>query len=103
MQLVLDTSVFASSLLVRGGGPARLVDTWREGRFTLVVSSSILAEIGQVLSYPHIRQKYQIEEADISDLVRWLRAEAVTIPAIANVSDSGVRDPRRVNTSSPAR
>lgn len=43
MRVVLDTNVVLSGLFF-GGVPARVLEAWRDGRFTLVLSAPILAE-----------------------------------------------------------
>jgi putative PIN family toxin of toxin-antitoxin system len=94
MRLVCDTSVLVSSVLVRSGVPAQLVNAWRIGRFALVASPSILHEVQHTLNYPRIRRKYFLTDADISGLIRLLQTEAVIVPGTADVSDSQVRDPK---------
>lgn len=92
-RLVLDTGVFVSSLLVRHGVPAQLLDAWRAGDFLLVVSPAIVAEIRHTLAYPRIRRKYRVTDADVDDLIRLIESEAVIVPGTADVSDSQIRDP----------
>lgn len=43
MKLVLDTNVLMSAIFF-GGTPYRVLNAWREGRMSLVVSADILAE-----------------------------------------------------------
>lgn len=43
MRVVLDTNVILSGVFF-GGPPGRILDAWRLGRFTLVLSAPILAE-----------------------------------------------------------
>ena len=45
LTVVLDTNVFVSSLLVKEGPPAQVLDAWRERAFLLVVSPAIIAEV----------------------------------------------------------
>ena len=52
LKAVLDTNVFASSLLVKAGVPAQVLNAWRKRRYLLVTSPAIIAEIRATLSYP---------------------------------------------------
>ncbi len=69
-RLVLDTGVFVSSLLLRRGVPAQLLDAWRAGEFLLVVSPAIVAEIRHTLAYPRIRRKYRLTDEDVEVVAR---------------------------------
>jgi putative PIN family toxin of toxin-antitoxin system len=50
MRAVIDTNVFVSGVL--GGQLAAVLDLWRAGRFTLVVSDEIVYEYLEVLRRP---------------------------------------------------
>ncbi len=93
LKVVLDTNVFVSSLLVRAGGPARLLDAWRERKYLLVTSPSILAEVRSTLNYPRIRRKYVIHDEDLDQLIDLLEHEALVVPGQANVSGAVPDDP----------
>ena len=45
LRVVLDTNVFVSSLLVKVGVPAQVMDAWRDRRYVLVISPAIIAEM----------------------------------------------------------
>ena len=52
---VLDPSVLISSFIGRpDAAPGRVIQAWREGRFTLVVSPALLAELADVLRRPKL-------------------------------------------------
>ena len=55
MQAVLDANVFISGLLSKEGPPGQILDAWLEGKFSLVISSQIVAEIQPVLESAHSR------------------------------------------------
>lgn len=57
MQAVLDANVFISGLLSKEGPPGQILDAWLEGKFSLFISSQIVAEIQRVLEYPRIRER----------------------------------------------
>lgn len=74
MRAVLDANVLISALLSRKGAPARLLMAWQEGRFELVDSPALLAELGRALTYPKLRRL--ITEEDAEAFVAWLARSA---------------------------
>ena len=93
LRAVLDTSVLVSSVLVPNGVPARLLDAWRAQRFVLVTSPPLLAELKSTLSYPRLRRKYPITDAQVDRLADALAGQGHLVAGKADVSRSGIRDP----------
>jgi len=93
LKVVLDTNVFVSSLLVKAGLPAQVLDTWRERRYLLIVSPAIIAEIRTTLSYPRIRRKYAITDEDVEQLVTLLEQDALLVSGDADVAGAIPEDP----------
>ena len=93
LKVVLDTNVFVSSLLVKTGLPAQVLDTWRERSYLLIISPAIIAEIRATLSYSRIRRKYAITDEDVEQLVTLLESDALLVPGEANVTGSIPKDP----------
>jgi uncharacterized protein len=53
IRAVVDPSVFVSAFIGDPeAGPGRLADAWRDRRFVLIVSPSLLVELEEVLSRP---------------------------------------------------
>jgi hypothetical protein len=94
LRVVLDTNVFVSSLLSTEGTPAQVLNAWREGRYMLVTSPAIIAEIVEVLESPRISKKYLIQHEDVENLVDLLKTDAVLVPGEGVVKGSMPRDPR---------
>jgi putative PIN family toxin of toxin-antitoxin system len=94
LRVVLDTNVFVSSLLSTQGLPARVLNAWREGKYLLVTSPPIIAEIVAVLESPRISKKYFIRPEDIEQLVELLKTDAVVVPGRAAVTGAVPRDPQ---------
>jgi uncharacterized protein len=94
LRVVLDTNVFVSSLLSTEGTPAQLLNAWREGRYMLVTSPAIIAEVVEVVESPRISKKYLIRHQDVENLVDVLKTDAVLVPGEAGVKGSVPRDPR---------
>ncbi len=93
LRVVFDTNVFVSSLLVKKGRPAQALDAWRERRYVLITSPTIIAEIRATLQYPRIRRKYPVADEDINALVTLLEQDALLTPGAANVADAVPADP----------
>ena len=74
MRIVLDTNVFVSGVFF-GGVPYRILDAWRRGRVTIVVSPAILDEyrrVGEELAREH-------EDIDLSPFLSLVAAHAEVI------------------------
>jgi putative PIN family toxin of toxin-antitoxin system len=93
LKVVLDTNVFVSSLLVKAGLPAQILDAWRERRYLLIVSPAIIAEIRATLSYPRIRRKYAITDEDVEQLVTLLERDALLVLGDADTAGAIPEDP----------
>jgi len=75
--VVVDANVFVSAVLSPAGTPAQVLNAWRDGRFVLVLSTAILAEIYRVLHSPKIAMRHQWSEAQIRTFVDALASQAV--------------------------
>jgi putative PIN family toxin of toxin-antitoxin system len=75
LRAVLDASVLISALLSRTGAPARLLLDWQEGRFELIVSPGLLAELTRALAYPKLQRL--IPASDAEAFVAWLSRSAL--------------------------
>ena len=76
----LDTNIFVRVLLQEGNLANRLLALWREGRFVLVLSQAIVAEVQEVLSRPSLKQKFRSQAA--TQLINLLtqRAKIIEVP-----------------------
>lgn len=75
MNVVLDVNVFVSAALSRRGTPARLIRSWQDGTFELVVSPLLLAELERVLEHPKFQGR--IAQQDATDILEALSVDAV--------------------------
>jgi len=94
LRVVLDTNVFVSSLLSTQGLPAQVLNAWREGRYMLVTSPAIIAEIVEVLELPRIAKKYSMRQEDIESLVDLLKTDTILVPGRAAIKGAVPQDPR---------
>ena len=92
MKVVLDTNVLLSGLMLPDSTPGRVVSTWRENRYDLVISKAHLTEIARVLTYPKIRKRLKWRREHIERFLRqlYLRSELVDI---SDVSQTEPGDP----------
>jgi uncharacterized protein len=75
LRAVLDPNVLVSALLSPIGTPAHALLAWVEGRYELVVSPRLLAELTWVLAYPKLRAR--VKSNDTERLVDWLARQAI--------------------------
>lgn len=91
MRAVLDPNVIISGLLAPGGAPANILRSWLEGRFELIASDQLLAELKRATQYPKLAER--IPSEDVDELIALIRrtAQMTTDPADPPVTRS--RDP----------
>ena len=75
MRAILDVNVLISALISPSGSPARLLLAWQEGRFELIVSPALLAELRRALAYQKLERL--IPPADADAFVAWLSRTAL--------------------------
>ncbi len=63
MRVILDTNILISGLISPSGRPARLIDAWLDGRFTLVSHALQLDELRSVSRRERIRPLLRPAEA----------------------------------------
>jgi putative PIN family toxin of toxin-antitoxin system len=94
LRVVLDTNQFVSSVLVRHGLPAQVLDAWRRREYLLLISTAIVAEIRATLDYPRLRRKYPITDEQVERLITLLEQEALVVPGKANTKGAIPDDPQ---------
>ena len=82
LKVVIDTNIWIRTLL---GGPVTLpvLEAWRAGRFQVLISEALLAELEDVWQRPRLRKHIADEDAqDLLDQLRWsaILVEPTTIP-----------------------
>jgi putative PIN family toxin of toxin-antitoxin system len=71
VRAVLDPNVLISALLSASGAPAEVLRAWLGGRFELIVSPLLLAELERALAYPKLRKRIAPEDANrVVELLR---------------------------------
>ena len=72
IRAVLDTNLFVSMAIRPGGVPDQVRLAWQDGRFTLLTSPPLLAEIRRVLAYPRLRDLIRLSRVEEETLLRLL-------------------------------
>ena len=92
IRAVVDPGVLVSAFIGRQGSvPDRIVRAWRAGRFELVVSRALLAELTGVLARPKFARPARERRAE--DFVEGLRMSA-TLVADTPGGEPITRDPK---------
>lgn len=92
LRVVLDTQVLLRGAVARTESlTARIYDAWREGRFALLLSDAILAEIEGVLGRPEVLEKLHLSPIEARALVAVLSRRATVITPTTRITRS--RDP----------
>ncbi|MCX5970081.1 MAG: putative toxin-antitoxin system toxin component, PIN family [Coprothermobacterota bacterium] len=92
MRVVIDAGVLVSASIRCQGATGGVLRALRDGRFTIIYSTTILIEVIDVLSRSLFRTKYHIQPEDITDLVNLIRLRGELVTPQQQVSDC--RDPK---------
>ncbi len=89
---VLDTNVLVSGVITPRGVPRRILEAWHAGRFTLLTSEAIVAEVSRVLRYARIRERYGVTEDDALAVADSLTVDAEVVAGLYEVQRSADPD-----------
>lgn len=92
MRVILDTSVIVSGLLSLKGPPAQLISHWLAGRFTLLYTPAMLAELADVLQQVWLHERLANVPNRVPEFLAALRLLGVPVQGHLNVTGQ-VRDP----------
>ena len=76
-RVTFDTNIFVRTVIRKDNLPNHLLSLWREGRFVLALSQSIIDEVEKVLSRRKLRLKYKYTLNEVRDLVELLQQTSV--------------------------
>ena len=74
MRAVVDVNVLISGILSAKGPSAEILRASRDGRFEIVVSEILLAELKRTLDYPKLRKRIPAEKG--RTFANWVRDHA---------------------------
>ena len=72
-----DTNIFVRSLIRKGNLANRLLSLWQSGRFVLVLSHAIIAEVEKVLSRRKMLQQYRYTIDEVANLINLLHQASI--------------------------
>ena len=93
MKVVLDTNVLLSGLMKPEGVPGKIVQAWSAAQFDLILSETMLEEIGRVLAYPKIRRRLHWDQETISRYLLLLRFKTEIVD-IGGITAEVLDDPQ---------
>jgi uncharacterized protein len=91
VRVILDPSVLIAAVLSPKGSPAKALRAWLEGRFELIASPLLLAELRLALQYPKLQER--IPEGAAGRLVAWIERQATVLSDPSEPSASRSKDP----------
>lgn len=96
IRAVIDTNIWVSSLLNPFGFPAMLRQSFAAGHIQPIISEPLLAELGEVLKRPRIKDKYGITADDIQALLILIEERSEHVLLSGGVSVCRDRDDNAV-------
>ncbi len=85
MKAAVDTNIWISSLIATSKTSANLVDEWKNGKFTVVISEQQVLELYEVLARPKFLFKYHIMEKKVKDVVAMIKDKAARVTLKGNI------------------
>lgn len=79
LKAVIDINLFVSGVISKKGNPARLLQLWYDRAFLVVISDQMVEELGRVLRYSHIRNKYNLKDEEIEQAVGTVKKFAIVL------------------------
>jgi hypothetical protein len=86
MRVVLDVNVLVSATISARGSPARIMELWEEERFEVVISPEIIGELGQVIRYPKIQEKYHLPEQYVEKFLGLISNQAIVVEPVRKIT-----------------
>ncbi len=80
MKVVVDTNLLVRAFLSSTGRAAQLLEAFLAGRFRIVLSPLLIAELRRVLAYPRIASRPGFRSGDANTFVDRLTLQADVVP-----------------------
>lgn len=80
LKIVLDTNVFVSGAIKKNSDPGRIIEAWKEAKYILFTTEEIISEIIKVFKYPKIKEKYNIRDKEIDEIIETLNYDSFITP-----------------------
>ncbi|MES0361288.1 MAG: putative toxin-antitoxin system toxin component, PIN family [Anaerolineales bacterium] len=86
MRVVLDVNVLMSAIISSKGSPDRIMELWEEERFKVVISPEIIGELGKVIHYPKIQEKYHLPGQYVAQFLELISNQAIVIKPVREIT-----------------
>lgn len=86
LKAVIDINLFVSGMISKKGNPAKLLQLWQDRAFLVVISEQMVEELGRVLRYPHLRNKYNLKDEEIELAVGTIKKFAIVLPDVIKLN-----------------
>src|SRR5688500_11200564 len=93
VRAVIDTNLFVSGFLTKGGNPYTLLLALRAAVFNLVSTEALLTELTEVVQRPTLVRHFHVTAAEVSDVMLFSRRTAAIVQPPTTLPLS-VRDPK---------
>jgi len=80
LKVILDSNILASATISNKGNPAKILFSWRQKKFELIVTEKIMQEAWRVLFYQRVRAISYLSKQEVTDLLLELQNGSILIP-----------------------
>lgn len=80
--VVFDCVVFLQGLINQTGPAASCLESFVQGRCSLAISPEVLSELGEVLSRPRLRQRFNLTNDKLDKLIELLLSKGSFYPNV---------------------
>jgi putative PIN family toxin of toxin-antitoxin system len=86
MKVVLDANVYISTLISQRGNPHYIFVSWLQGEIEVLITQSILDEVGRALRYPRIAKRHNLGEEGISQFIDMLSQQGTHVEPVETLN-----------------
>ena len=88
MRVVLDTNILVSAMITSAGKPAAIVNSWLDGKFTLLTCAAHVDELRSTLQKPRVAELIKPHKAGrVVDQIKKLAEDVGTLPTVERSAD----------------
>ena len=88
MRVVLDTNILVSAMITSAGKPAAIVNSWLDGKFTLLTCAAHVDELRSTLQKPRVAELIKPHKAGrLVNQIKKLAEDVGTLPTVERSAD----------------
>src|SRR5260370_32180869 len=88
MRVVLEPNIVVSALIAPTGNPAAIIDTWLDGKFTLLTSATHVDELRSTLQKPRVAELVKPHRAGrLVNQIKELAEDIASLPRVERSPD----------------